>query len=144
MYKPKVPSYAVEDFNVHAFNFQSDMSLFTEFVVTIKADNPNENIGFVYGKNSLILVSYSDSDLCSGKLPAFYQPKKNVTEMSISLQGTSPFGSGLQEALMENRHTGRIPLLVRVWLLCNVMGSNWELERSCPKLARKIWFVDMP
>ncbi|KAF5458437.1 hypothetical protein F2P56_022464 [Juglans regia] len=128
MYKPKVPSYAVENFNVQAFNFESDMSLFTEFAVTIKADNPNENIGFVYGKDSLILISYSDSDLCSGKLPAFYQPEKNVTEMRISLQGTSPFGSGLQEALMENRHTGRIPLLVRVKAPVSIVLGKFPLR----------------
>jgi hypothetical protein len=105
------------------------MSLFTEFAVTVKAENPNEHISFIYGEDSEIIISYTGSNLCYGKLPAFYQPRKNTTMINIALAGTSPFGSGLQAALMENRHTGRIPLLVTVYAPVNVVVGNFKLRR---------------
>jgi hypothetical protein len=49
--------------------------------------------------------------------------------INIALAGTSPFGSGLQAALMENRHTGRIPLLVTVYAPVNVVVGNFKLRR---------------
>lgn len=128
IYNPKIPSYKIDSFNVHAFSVQSDMSLFTEFALTVKAENPNEHIGFIYGKSSQIIVSYSDSTLCSGNLPAFYQPRKNTSMINVVLKGNSPFGSGLPQALMENRHTGRIPLLVLVKVPINVVLGNIPLR----------------
>lgn len=128
MYRPKVPSYNVDNFGVNAFELQSDMSLFTEFAVVVKAENPNSYMGFLYGKDSQVNVSYSDSQLCSGKIPSFYQPKKNTTMINIVLKGTSPFGSGLQQALLENRHAGKIPLLVRVKAPINVVLGRFPLK----------------
>uniref|UniRef100_A0A5B7B5F0 Late embryogenesis abundant protein LEA-2 subgroup domain-containing protein n=1 Tax=Davidia involucrata TaxID=16924 RepID=A0A5B7B5F0_DAVIN len=67
--QPQMPSYQVQALEVKAFNVQMDFSLNTEFLVTVKAENPNKNIGFIYGKDSSVTVSYTDSTLCSGKLP---------------------------------------------------------------------------
>jgi len=47
--------------------------------------------------------------------------------MKIDLEGNSPFGSGLQEALIENRHTGRIPLLVQVKAPVHVVLDQFAL-----------------
>ncbi|KAK6919033.1 Late embryogenesis abundant protein, LEA_2 subgroup [Dillenia turbinata] len=113
-FEPKAPRYNVTNFNVLEFKTQPDLSLYTEFVVSLMADNPNKNIGFIYGKDSSIVVSYSDSTLCSGQLPAFHQGPSNVTMMDVILKGKSTFGSGLQQALMENRNSGRVPLHVEV------------------------------
>ncbi|KAA8524445.1 hypothetical protein F0562_010831 [Nyssa sinensis] len=111
--QPKIPVYQVQGLEVKAFEAQLDFSLNTEFLVTVKAENPNGNIGFIYGKDSSVTVSYTDSTLCSGKLPAFHQDKKNTTMMKVDLKGKSEFGSGLQEALMKSKNNGRIPLLVK-------------------------------
>lgn len=59
-------------------------------------------------------VMYSGTNLCAGKFPGFKQPEKNVTVIKMVLKGNNEFGSGLQAALMENRHSGKIPLLVKV------------------------------
>lgn len=128
MYTPKVPSYQVEDFQVQAFNIETDMSLYAKFAVTVTALNPNLRIGFTYGKKSLITVSYSGTTLCAGKLPAFHQPPNNETKLEIVLKGNSPFGSGLQEALMENKNTGKIPLLVRVKAPVNIVLGHFPLK----------------
>ncbi|XP_050208329.1 NDR1/HIN1-like protein 6 [Mercurialis annua] len=111
---PEIPRYNVDRFDVKSFNVQPDFSLFTEFTVTVKSENPNKHIGFDYGKKSSVIVTYRDSPLCSGTIPAFHQPRQNTTLIPIVLKGKSEFGSGLQEALMQNRNTGRIPLLVEV------------------------------
>uniref|UniRef100_A0A5B7A2R2 Late embryogenesis abundant protein LEA-2 subgroup domain-containing protein n=1 Tax=Davidia involucrata TaxID=16924 RepID=A0A5B7A2R2_DAVIN len=127
--QPKMPTYQVQGLQVKAFDVQMDFSLNTEFLVTVKAENPNENIGFVYGKDSSVTVSYTDSTLCSGKLPAFHQGKKNITMMKVDLKGKSEFGSGLQEALMKNQKGGRIPLLVRVEAPVSIVLGETQMRQ---------------
>nr|XP_034900729.1 NDR1/HIN1-like protein 6 [Populus alba] len=126
---PKMPQYNIESFEVNAFNMAPDFSLYTEFVVVVKANNPNKEIAFTYGKDSSVVVAYSDSTLCSGKIPAFHQPFENTTMIRVVLTGKSEFGSGLQEALMDNRETGRIPLLVIVKAPISVMVKSLALRQ---------------
>ncbi|GMP54488.1 hypothetical protein CsSME_00019650 [Camellia sinensis var. sinensis] len=113
-YKPQMPSYQVQGLTVQAFSLQPDFSLVSEFLINVKADNPNDHIGFIYGKDNSVVVAYEDSTLSSGKLPSFHQGHNNATMMNVLLKGKSEFGSGLQEALMQNRNSGKIPLLVLV------------------------------
>ncbi|XP_057953952.1 NDR1/HIN1-like protein 6 [Malania oleifera] len=129
VYQPQVPSYKVEDFGVRAFSFGDAFSLHTEFMVTVKAENPNAHIGLIYGQNSSVDVEYSNSTLCSGKLPAFYQGHKNTTVLQVPLKGTSEFGSGLQQAMMDNRHNGKIPLLVKVKVPVRVVVGSLPLRQ---------------
>lgn len=84
-FKPQIPSYKVQNLGIGAFNLELDFSLYTEFVVTVKADNPNERIGFIYGKDSSVVVAYQGSTLCSGNLPAFHQGHKNITMLKVVL-----------------------------------------------------------
>ncbi|XP_022148010.1 NDR1/HIN1-like protein 6 [Momordica charantia] len=128
-YSPQIPSYKVSDFSVHAFDVKPDFSLHTEFIVIVRADNPNNNIEFVYGKDSSVSVLYSKSQLCAGKIPNFRQPSKNVTDINILLSGNSEFGSGLQEALMQNRHSGKIPLFVQVKVPVTVVVGGFSFRK---------------
>ncbi|EEF44472.1 NDR1/HIN1-like protein 6 [Ricinus communis] len=127
--QPEIPHYNVDRFDVHAFNVQPDFSLYTEFVVTVKSDNPNMHIGFDYGKESSVVVTYRDSPLCSGSIPTFHQPHHNISLIPIVLKGKSEFGSGLQEALMQNRNTGRIPLLVEVKAPVSIVVQELPLRQ---------------
>ncbi|KAJ9171087.1 hypothetical protein P3X46_019135 [Hevea brasiliensis] len=129
MLQPEIPRYNVDRFDVNAFNVQQDFSLHTEFVVTVKSDNPNQHIGFQYGKDSSVVVTYKDSVLCAGKLPAFLQPHSNTTMIQILLKGDSEFGSGLQEALMQNRKSGQIPLLVEVKAPISVVIRDFPMRQ---------------
>ncbi|KAI3876285.1 hypothetical protein MKW92_010996 [Papaver armeniacum] len=103
IYQPKMPTYKVDHIGIGAFDLQADF-----------AENPNERITIFYAPESSIAITYSDSTLCTGKIPTFKQGHQNVTFMDIVLKGKSEFGSGLQEALLDNRKTGKIPLLIIV------------------------------
>ncbi|KAK6919539.1 Late embryogenesis abundant protein, LEA_2 subgroup [Dillenia turbinata] len=127
--EPKAPRYNVTDFHVQEFKTQPDLSLYTEFVVSVKADNPNKKLGFNYGKDSSIVVSYTDSPLCSGQFPAFYQGPSNVTMLNVVLKGKSTFGSGLQQALMENRNSGRVPLLIKVKVPVTMVLEDFHFRK---------------
>ncbi|KAJ9686604.1 hypothetical protein PVL29_015465 [Vitis rotundifolia] len=129
VFQPKVPSYQVERLDVKAFDMKMDFSLNTEFLVTVKADNPNQHIGFIYGKDSSAIVMYSDSQLCSGQLPAFHQGPKNITLMKVVMKGKSEFGSGLQQALIENREKGKIPLLIKVVVPVRVVVGSVQMRQ---------------
>lgn len=113
-FQPKVPSYTVQNLKISQFQVGDDFSLSAEFTVTVRAENPNSKISIIYGEKSSVSVKYMDSVLCSGKIPAFQQGSQNITVMEVVLRGKSEFGSGLQEALMDSRKKGRIPLEIFV------------------------------
>ncbi|KAI3465729.1 hypothetical protein Pfo_022392, partial [Paulownia fortunei] len=128
IYDPKIPTYKVEGLEVKSFDILPDFSLNTEFQLTVRADNPNRKIGFIYGDDSWVIVTYSDANLCSGKVPAFHQGHENTTIMKIDLKGKSEFGSGLQQALTDSRHSHKIPLLVKLKVPVSVVMGDIPLR----------------
>lgn len=128
VYKPQQPSYNISQVGVKAFNIQTDLSLYTELSVSVKADNPNAYIGFIYGKESSVAVLYKGTTLCSGNLPSFHQPENNVTMMNILLKGKNEFGSDLHETLLQNQKKGRITLLVTVKTPVSIVIAGFPLR----------------
>ncbi|XP_019194480.1 PREDICTED: uncharacterized protein LOC109188310 [Ipomoea nil] len=126
VYKPKMPAYTVEGMDVKDFDVKDDFSLTTDLLVRVKAENPNAHVGFVYHKNSSVVVTYTGSVLSSGELPHFTQEPLNTTVMVIEMRGESEFGSDLQKALQENKKTGRIPLLVKVEAPVSIVMEKLE------------------
>lgn len=129
IYKPQVPTYKVKSMDIKTFEAQTDFSLKTEFIVNVEANNPNSHISLIYGQDCKVVFWYKDANLCSGKLPAFRQGHNNITVMQIHLSGKSEFGSGLQEALTENKDSGRVPLLVAVKVPVSVVLGNLRLRQ---------------
>ncbi|XP_060188313.1 NDR1/HIN1-like protein 6 [Lycium barbarum] len=128
-YDPKMPTYKFQSLDVKEFGYQPDFSVTADLIITMKADNPNKMIGFIYGEDSSINVTYSDSTICSGKVPAFHQGHKNTTIMQIELKGKSQFGSGLYEALQDNEKHGRIPLKIMVKVPVQVVLRDIKLRQ---------------
>lgn len=130
VYVPHVPSYKVEKLEVKAFDMRPDLTLNAQILVTVKANNPNTDIGFVYGDNGSVSLLFNESDvLCSGKPPHFFQSHNNITMIQIDLAGTSKVGPGLQAACEENRksHTP-VPLLVTVEMPMRVVIEHIPLR----------------
>lgn len=116
VYVPQVPSYEVEKLEVRAFDMQPDSTLNAEILITVRAANPNSNIGFIYGQNGVVNVVFNDIDvLCWGRPPHFHQGHKNVTMITVDMVGKGPIGPGLQAAFADNQKSHRpIPLVVKV------------------------------
>ncbi|KAM3301797.1 NDR1/HIN1-like protein 6 [Capsicum chacoense] len=128
-FKPKVPTYKFQSFDVKDFGYQPDFSVNADFIITIKAENPNTKIALIYGEASSINVTYSDSTICTGKLPAFHQGPKNTTILQIELKGKSTFGSGLYDALQANEKNGKIPLKVMIKVPVEVVLESLKLRQ---------------
>ncbi|BAT92271.1 hypothetical protein VIGAN_07095800 [Vigna angularis var. angularis] len=111
--KPIVPSYDFEGIEINSFEMRKDDMLYTDIVVVVKAENPNEDIGMDYLENE-VTVTYSGAELCSGEIPPFLQPGKNITNINVELKGETKFGAQWQNRFMEDQHVGKIPLLVTV------------------------------
>jgi len=126
-YKPKPPSYSMTNMSVSQFDFSaSDLTLYVKLVASVRAENPNEEIGIIYDEGSRTVVSYRGTPLCSGKLPAFLQAPKNVTVMDIAMEGRHGFGSGLQGALEESEKEGNVPLDVFVSVPVQLQFGTYE------------------
>ncbi|KAL5793817.1 hypothetical protein ACOSP7_002411 [Xanthoceras sorbifolium] len=135
LYTPHVPSYNVDKFEVTAFDVQPDFSTInSEISVTVRAENPNEGIGFIYGKESAVALIYTDKTLSTGKLPVFEQPKKNVSMIKVVLKGKSEFGTVLLQSLMADEKAGKVPLLVTVKAPIIVVIGDWPLRQVLVKL----------
>ncbi|KAM1010011.1 hypothetical protein FF1_045383 [Malus domestica] len=120
---PRKPKYSISDFSVKAFNLTPDYSLHAQFVVTVKAENPNKRISIVYGKGSTVQLKYSGMKLCTGVVPHFRQPTRNTTLMDVDLRGDlkgSDFKGPIGESLMQKIKSGRIPVAVSVRVPVNV------------------------
>ncbi|XAR55483.1 hypothetical protein NMG60_11035561 [Bertholletia excelsa] len=120
-YSPRMPKYEVQEIETEAFDIQPDSSLRTELLVTTEAQNPNRAIGFNYGSANSITVSYKDATICKGSFRAFNQGKENTTIMQIPLKGNSPFSPALYGSLIQNKNSGRIPLMVEVKLPVSIV-----------------------
>lgn len=125
----QVPSYTVENLHLKSFNSTSNLTSQTQFLVTVKADNPNTDIGFILsGEDSAVNVVYNDTDVCSGKLPHFIQGPMNVTVMKVELVGKSELGAALQEAASRNNSQSQIPLLVKVKVPVRIVAGEYPLS----------------
>lgn len=110
VFKPKLPNYSVDTLRIIDLRLNFDMSLYAKFDVRITANNPNKKIGIYYEKGGKLSVWYTDTRLCEGSLPQFYQGHRNKTVLNVSLTGQVQSGSTLMAALQQQQQTGRIPL----------------------------------
>lgn len=110
--KPHVPTYNVENLEIKAFDFKGNKLLST-IAIVVKAENPNEYVGFNYLENQ-VSIMYSESQICSGNFPPFEQPGKNTTTINVVLNGESDFGPEIQQDLLQDQKMGHIPLLIMV------------------------------
>lgn len=112
IFRPKLPDYSVDRLRLTAFQISPGppTTLYSQFVVTVTATNPNKKIGIYYEDGSRLTVWYTNTSLSTGKLPVFYQGHRNTTVLDVVLMGQNEVGSGLQAALAEQQQTGQIPL----------------------------------
>ncbi|XP_028756552.1 NDR1/HIN1-like protein 6 [Neltuma alba] len=114
VFKPKLPNYSVNSLRISDLRLNFDMTLYAKFDVKITANNPNKKIGIYYEKGGGLSVWYSNTQLCEGSLPEFYQGHRNKTVLDVSLTGQVQAGSTLMAALQEQQQTGRVPLELKV------------------------------
>ncbi|XP_041989975.1 NDR1/HIN1-like protein 6 [Salvia splendens] len=130
LYVPQVPTYEVHSLDVRTFSMLPDLTLDTNIVATIKASNPNSDIGFIYGENGQVNVVFNETDvLCMGHPPPFRQGNRNVTNIRVDMVGKSRVGPGLQAALQENQKSHRpVPLVVKVMMPVRVVVEGIPLR----------------
>ncbi|KAK6144151.1 hypothetical protein DH2020_020971 [Rehmannia glutinosa] len=127
----KSPKYTVTNISIKGLNLTSAAPISPEIDVTIRAENPNGKIGIYYLKDSSVNVLYNDVKLSGGVLPAFYQPKKNVTVLQTPLTGSDIVLTGaVRTALRNAQNRRRVPLVVNVEAPVKIrVGSakTWEI-----------------
>jgi hypothetical protein len=111
--EPHMPTYNLENINVRDFALQNNNKLHTEIFIVMKAENPNENIGFDYLENQVSII-YLGSEFCAGQFDPFVQLGNETTIFNMTLKGDSDFGPELQNQLLQDQNSGQIPLLIVV------------------------------
>ncbi|XP_022728523.1 NDR1/HIN1-like protein 6 [Durio zibethinus] len=114
VFRPKLPKYSIDSLRISDLRLNFDMTLYAKFDVEITADNPNKKIGIYYEQGGRLSVWYTNSKLCEGSLPKFYQGHQNITKLDVILTGQTEGGSTLMSALQEQQQTGQIPLDLEV------------------------------
>ncbi|KAL0435248.1 UNVERIFIED_CONTAM: NDR1/HIN1-like protein 13 [Sesamum radiatum] len=131
VFRFKSPKYTVTHLAIKGMNLTSAAPISPGFDVTIRAENPNGKVGIYYLKDSAVNVFYNDVKLSSGVLPAFYQPRKNVTVMQTALTGSDVvLGGTVKTALRNAQNQGRIPFVVKTKAPVKIeVGSvkTWEI-----------------
>ncbi|KAG1359542.1 NDR1/HIN1-like protein 6 [Cocos nucifera] len=104
IFDPKIPKYSVDRLGILVFDVDNNM-VRASFNVTVTARNPNKKIG-IYHEGSYPSLWYTDSSLCKGSFPEFYQGHRNMTVRDIIMTGESQLTELQQQA-------GMIPLLFK-------------------------------
>lgn len=114
-FQPKLPKYSVDSMRVTRFNLTNESNLEATFNVTITATNPNKKIGIYYEGGSHISVWYTDTKLCEGSIPKFYQGHRNTTVFNLPLTGETQNAQTLVNSVLQQvQQTGNVPLNLRV------------------------------
>ncbi|KAG6415220.1 hypothetical protein SASPL_122625 [Salvia splendens] len=109
------PSYTVTKVSVHGMNLTSTSPISPGFDVIVRAENPNRKVGIYYLKESSVNVYYDGVMLGYGVLPDFYQPRKNVTVVQVTVAGSGiVLGSAVKTKLRNAQSRGKVPLVLTV------------------------------
>ncbi|PHU29409.1 hypothetical protein BC332_01502 [Capsicum chinense] len=115
VYRPEAPKYAISNIAIKHFNVTTSSKISPELDVSVRAENPNNNLGMYYRKGSSVKVVYSGIDLSTGVLPVFYQPANNVTIFQTALKGSNVIlGSSVKTALRNEQKKGKVPFRVSI------------------------------
>ncbi|XP_077220665.1 late embryogenesis abundant (LEA) hydroxyproline-rich glycoprotein family [Tasmannia lanceolata] len=130
VFQPKLPKYSIDRLAITSFQLNADMSVSAQFNVTITARNPNKHIGIYYEDGSELSVWYTNTSLCDGTLPNFYQGHQNTTVLDIVLTGQTQSGSGLMSSILqEQQQTGSVPLDVKANVPVRVKFGSLKLKK---------------
>ncbi|MQL72198.1 hypothetical protein Taro_004549 [Colocasia esculenta] len=113
IFQPKAPNYSVDRLQIAAFSVDFRLNVNASFDVTIIATNPNKKIGIFYEDNSHLSVWYTETRLCTGRLPVFYQGHQNTTVLRVVLAGQTQMGSDILIALRAQQQSGMVPLIFK-------------------------------
>lgn len=131
VFRPESPHYSIESVSISGFNLTTSAPISPELGVTVKADNPNDKIGFYYRSGSSINVFYKDVKFGSGSLPVFYQGTNNVTKFTTALKGSGIELTGsTRKALIDEQKKGTVPLRLDLRAPVKIkVGSvkTWEI-----------------
>ncbi|KAL0418399.1 UNVERIFIED_CONTAM: NDR1/HIN1-like protein 13 [Sesamum radiatum] len=131
VFRFKSPKYAVTSISIKRMNLTTGSPISPGFDVSIRAENPNGKVGIYYLKDSAVDVLYDNVKLSDGVLPAFYQPRKNVTVLETSLTGTNvALEAAVRRTLRNAQNQRRVPLVVNVKAPVKIkVGSTktWEI-----------------
>ncbi|GLJ35648.1 hypothetical protein SUGI_0716510 [Cryptomeria japonica] len=111
VFQPRIPKYSVDNVQITSFSLGLDATLSSQFMVDVRMTNQNKKIGIYYLDDSYIGVFYTGTEICKGKLPAFYQGHKNTSNLDVILTGTNvQITSEMVALLNEQKQQGSIPL----------------------------------
>ncbi|KAG8388878.1 hypothetical protein BUALT_Bualt02G0171000 [Buddleja alternifolia] len=131
VFRFKSPKYTVTNLTIDGMNLTSAAAISPRFNVTIRAENPNGKVGIYYLRDSAVNVLYNGVKLSDGVLPAFYQPRKNVTVLQTALTGSDVvLGGSARTALRNALNGGRVPFVVNTKAPIKIkVGSvkTWEI-----------------
>lgn len=114
VFRPKLPKYSIDGLRITQLNLSNNDSLSATFDVNITARNPNEKIGIYYEGGSSINVFYTETQLCQGSLPKFYQGHENTTVLTVELTGQTQNATGLLTEMQAEQQRGSVPLTLKV------------------------------
>ncbi|CAA6654466.1 unnamed protein product [Spirodela intermedia] len=86
--QPPLPKYSVEGLSIKGFTLKPEENASPEFVVTVRAENPNKKISIDYRGGSSVEVSYSGAGLAAGSWPTFFQGPRRVDVFQSALKGS--------------------------------------------------------
>lgn len=133
--QPKKLKYSIEHSSISGYNLTSDRKLNASFHFMLRAKNPNKRVSFYYDK-IIVKVSYKGKDLSVGNVDPFYQRRRNVTDLELSMAAKDVvvYGTEAKDLKMESA-SGDVKLEVKIWGKIRMKVGVFKVHRTLKALC---------
>jgi len=127
IYRPELPKISVTSVQIPMFTLAKNSQYLTyEFILKLRAWNPNKKVSFIYD-DFTVKLSSGDVDIGDGSVPGFFHGTGNTTAVMADLKRQNmALDASDAKKLKSAKSKGNIMLDVKVGTHVGVKMSKWK------------------
>ncbi|GMI79689.1 hypothetical protein like AT3G52470 [Hibiscus trionum] len=136
--RPSKPGFTLLDTTVYAFNTSAASFLTSNFQITIRSQNPNDNIGIYYDRLDVYAEFWNQEITLRCRLPQTYQGHNEVSVWSPIIYGNMvPIAPEYSPALGAEQAAGSVLLMIKIdgrlrWKVGTFVTGRYHIHVRCP------------
>ncbi|KAE8725144.1 vacuolar protein sorting-associated protein 4A-like [Hibiscus syriacus] len=136
--RPSKPSFTLLDTTVYAFNASAANFLTSNFQITLRSRNPNDDISIYYDRLDVYAEYRNQEITLRCRLPQTYQGHNEENTWSPFIYGTMvPVAPEYSFALGDEQAAGSVYLMIKVdgrlrWKVGTFVTGSYHIHVRCP------------
>ncbi|MFQ6635832.1 hypothetical protein Gotur_011927 [Gossypium turneri] len=136
--RPSKPNFTLLDTTVYAFNATTFNFLTSNFQITVRSQNPNDDIGIYYDRLDVYATYRNQEITLRTRFPPTYQGHNEVNIWSPIIYGTMvPISPEYSVALGAEQMAGSVFLVIKIdgrlrWKVGTFVTGRYHIHARCP------------